>query len=161
MIRGVQQPVDVPLGLGYAHILPDDFPERPQGAFLVREPQQRPTVPLGKPGGAQCLQHRRTVAQQAQLVGHRALAFSQQPGGLLLAHPEMLHEIADALGLLDEIQILPLQIFHQRRHARFQIVHPHENAGDIRDPRQLRRPKPPLSGDQLIAALLTADGQGL
>ena len=106
-------------------------------------------------------QHRVAVAQQTQLVGHGALALPQQPGGLLLAHLVFLQQMADAQSFLDEIQILPLEILHHGCHAGFPGVHLHDNAGHLGKPRDLCRPEPPFSGNQLIAPGNPADGQGL
>ena len=101
------------------------------------------------------------MAQKPQLVGYAALAFAQQPGRLLLTHVEAVKQAPDSLGLLNEVQILPLQILHQRRHARFQIVHAHQYAGNIRDPGQLGSPQPALPGDQLVDVIPPPDGQRL
>ena len=67
----------------------------------------------------------------------------------------------DAHGLLQKIQILPLEVLHQRRHAGLGIVHAHDDAGDLGKPRRLRRPEPPLPGDELIPGDGAADGEGL
>ena len=115
---------------------------------------RQPRLPQGK-------QYRLAVLQQPQLVGHRALAFAQKPRRLLLTHVPVLQQPGNAHGFLDEIQILPLQILHHGRHAGFPVVHAHDDAGDVRDPRQLRRPQPALPRDQLIAVSAAADGQRL
>ena len=103
----------------------------------------------------------RRQGQQPQFVGHRALAFAQKPRRLLLTHVPVLQQPGNAHGFLDEIQVLPLQIFHHGRHAGFPVVHAHDDAGDVRDPRQLRRPQTALPRDQLIAVSAPADGQRL
>ena len=110
---------------------------------------------------AQGLQNRLRMAQQPQLVGHGALALAQEPGGLLLAHVELPHKPGNPLGFLHEVQVLPLEILHHGRHARLPVIHLHQDAGHIRQPRHLSCPQPPLPADQLVAALPAPDGQGL
>ena len=116
---------------------------------------------LRQVSGPKGVQHGVAVLEQPELVGDGALAFAQQPGGLLLAHAPLPDQPGNALGLLDIVQILPLQIFHQGCHPGLLVVHAHDDTGNIRHPRQFRCPQPPLSGDQLIAGAAPADGQGL
>ena len=47
------------------------------------------------------------------------------------------------------------------RSCRCPVVHAHDDAGNVRDPRQLRRPEAALSRDQFIAVSAAADGQRL
>ena len=71
---------------------------------------------LGQVMLTQRLQNGRRMAQDAQLVCDGGLALADAAGSLLLAQMLLLHELLQALGLLDVIQIAPLQIFHQRQH---------------------------------------------
>ena len=116
---------------------------------------------LGEVFLPQGFQHRLAVAQQPQLVCDSALTLAQQSGSLLLAHAAQLHELLDAAGFLDKVQVLPLQIFHQGGKAGFPVVHLHDNAGNLGKPCQHGSPQPPLSGYQLIARAHPAHGQGL
>ena len=109
----------------------------------------------------ECQQHFLSVAQQPQLVGHGALTFPQESGCLLLTQAAPLHQPGNTFRLLHKIQVLPLQIFHQGRQGRLPIVHPHNNAGNLRQTSQLSCPKPPLSGDKLIPLLHSAHRQRL
>ena len=107
------------------------------------------------------LQHPLPQAQQPQFVGDGALAFSQSPGRLLLGKVPPLHKTPDALGLLDKIQILPLQVLHQSGKPRFLVVHPHNEAGHFTETCLLGGPEPPLPGNQFIVAPHPPDGKGL
>ena len=89
---------------------------------------------LGELRFPQGIQHRFPMLEKPQLVGHGALALSQEPCRLLLAHAPLIQQPPDADGLLHEIKILPLQILHQRREARFLLIHAHEDAGNVRHP---------------------------
>ena len=109
----------------------------------------------------QPFQHVGGQAQHPQLIGDGALAFSQTPRGLLLAQSEQGDELADALGLLDEIQVSPLDVFDQGDNPALFQIHVHNDAGYLREPRQPRGPQPPLPGDQLKAVSFHPHGQRL
>ena len=156
-----QQLVDVFFRPGNAHVLPGDLGDGGQGFLLAAQLQQGPGMAFGESGLPQGSQNGVRVLQQAQLVGNGALAFSQQPCRLLLTHIPVLHKPGDAHGLLNIVQILPLEIFHHSRQAGFPVIHAHKDAGDVRDPGKLGGPEPPLSGNQLVGVSAPADGEGL
>ena len=106
-------------------------------------------------------QHRRGVAENPQFVGDGALALAQEPGGLLLTHGPVFHEHGDAPGFFHKVQILPLEIFHHGGHAGFLVGHVHHDAGDLGKPRHLRRPEPPLPGNELVGIPHPPHRQGL
>ena len=65
-------------------------------------------MPLRQAGLPEGGKHPIRVPQDPQLVGHSTLAFSQQPGNLLLGHVVLLQQPPDAHGFLNEVQVLPL-----------------------------------------------------
>ena len=107
------------------------------------------------------LQHRLRVAQQPQLVGDAALAFSQGLGSLFLGQPITLNQKPDPSGFFNETQILPLQIFNEGDHPALPVGHAHHQTGHFRKSCQLCGPQAAFSGDQLIASLNSAHRQGL
>ena len=101
------------------------------------------------------------MAQEPQLVGHAALALSQEPCRLLLGKILGPHQRGNAHSLLHKVQILPLEIFYQGGNTGLLVVHLQQDAGHFRQSRLGRRPKPPLPGDELIAPCCTPNGQWL
>ena len=118
-------------------------------------------MPLGKPPLAQQRHTRRREPQQPQLVRHRALRLAQSLRRLLLRQAVDRDELCDGGSLLHVVQVLPLQIFDQREQRRLLLVRPHRKARHLPQTRELRRPQPPLSCDQLVAVLPAPHGQRL
>ena len=73
----------------------------------------------------------------------------------------LLEQRIDALCFFNKIQILPLEILHQRSHSRLPVIHLHHDAGNLRKACPDSRPEPPFPGDKLIAHPHPADGQRL
>ena len=144
-----QQRFDVLLCFGHVHLLPDHHLQHVQPFFFRRQAQQRPCVALGQ-AVFQRLQHCRAVAQQAQLVGDRALAFAHFGRRLLLIQPILPHQPRQPLRLLDVVQIPALQILHQRHHAGLLLIHAQQNAGNFRQSCKLCRAQAALPCHQLI-----------
>ena len=105
---------------------------------------------LGKMILPKLFQHLGAQTQEPQLVGHGALALPHTQRRLLLIQAVQVHQPRQPLRLLDVIQIPPLQILHQRHHARLLRVHRQQNAGHLRTSGQLCRPQTALSGHQFI-----------
>lgn len=139
----------------------DDQADHAQALFLVRQAQKRAGMALGQVMLTQRLQNGRRMAQDAQLVCDGGLALADAAGSLLLAQMVLLHELLQALGLLDVIQIAPLQIFHQRQHPGRLLVHVRKQARDLRQSGQPRCAQAALSRHQLIRTARLADGQRL
>ena len=72
--------VDIRLRLCHVELLADNGLQHGQPVLLLRQPQQRPRVPLRELVLPQHGQHLRAVAQQAQLVRHGALTFAREAG---------------------------------------------------------------------------------
>ena len=123
------------------------------------EPEQRPSVALGQAVFPQSLQHVRRQLQQPQLVGHGGLGLADAPGGLLLAHAEHADKLVDARRLLDEVQIPPLEIFHQGDQAGVLHVHVQQYTGYLLQTCQLCRPEPAFSRHQLIFPAAQTHGE--
>ena len=115
--------VDVRLRLCHVELLADDGLQHGQPVLLLRQPQQRPRVPLRELVLPQHGQHLRAVAQQAQLVRHGALTFTHTLGRLPLTQTIQAHEPRQPLGLLDVVEVAPLEVLHQRDHAALRLVH--------------------------------------
>ena len=139
----------------------DDQADHAQALFLVRQAQKRAGMALGQVMLTQRLQNGRRMAQDAQLVCDGGLALADAAGSLLLAQMVLLHELLQALGLLDVIQIAPLQIFHQRQHPGRLLVHVRKQARDLRQSGQPRCAQAALSRHQLVRTARLADGQRL
>ena len=99
--------------------------------------------------------------QQPQLVGHRRLAAAQPPGGLLLAQAVRGDKLGNGGGLLQVVEVAPLEIFHQGQQGAVLVRHPHQNTGHMAQPRQPGGPEPPLPGHQHIARRRALDAEGL
>ena len=106
-------------------------------------------------------QNRLGVAQQPQLVCDGGLAQPHPQGRLLLAQTIEPHEPFQALGLLDVVQVPPLEILYQGQHAALQLVAADHDAGYLPEPSQPGRPEPPFPGHQLIIPVPAADSQRL
>ena len=97
--------------------------------------------------------------QKPELVRHGALASAQPPGAVLLAQAVHPHEVRHAPRLLEEVQVLPLQVFHHRKQARLLHIHVQHDAGHLPEPGEARRAKPPLARHQLVAPEVQPHGQ--
>lgn len=143
---GGKQAADVSFRLADRHILMDDHIDGGQLVFLLRQLQKRRAWRSVSPAGSDGIQNRRTVAQQPQLIGHGGLALSDAVRRLLLGEMTDLHEPGQSLRFFNKIQIPPLEIFHQRRDPGLGVVHVHQQARHLLQPRQPCCPQPPFAG---------------
>ena len=126
-----QQAFDVFFCPGDAHAFFGDLANGGKDLFFGPQFQKGSGMALSETGFTDGRQNGIAVAEQPQLVGHSALAFSQQTGGLFLGHGMLLQQPPDPQSFLDEVQILPLQIFHQSGKPGFPGIHIHDDAGNI------------------------------
>ena len=106
--------------------------------------------------------HRRTQVQQPQGVGHHGAGLAHPLGGLLLREVILLHELPIALGLLDGVQILPLQVFDHGQLHGLAVVGFNDDGRHLVKPRHAGSPPAALAGDDLVVARLQlAHRQGL
>ena len=120
---------------------------------LIVQAQQRPGMPLGQIVAADQLHILLRQPQQPQLVRNGRLGLPYLARGLLLCQTELLDEPLEAIRLLKEIQIAPLQILNEGDHRRVLPVRVDEQAGYIGQSGDARRPQPPLPCDQFIATV--------
>ena len=100
-------------------------------------------------------------AQQPQLVRHRALRLAQPLRRLLLRQAVDRDELCDG-GSLPPCGAGPAAAnFQSAEQRRLLLVRPHRKARHLPQTRELRRPQPPLSRDQLVAVLPAPHGQRL
>ena len=85
------------------------------GQLAQGVPGLRPPVALREAVFPQRLQHILGQLQKPELICHRRLGLAYAPRRLLLTHTEHAYELAYAVGLLDKIQIPPLEVLDQRR----------------------------------------------
>ena len=97
--------------------------------------------------------------QEPELVCDRRLRFAESAGRLLLTHAEHSDELAYAVRFLDEVEIPPLQIFDERKQARFLKPHVKQYARDLAKPRKLCRPQSAFACDKLVSAVAQSHGE--
>ena len=160
-LRLLQQMLDIALRLGHVQAPGRDMLQRRQLRRLIGKPQQRPGMALRQARLPQALPHRLRQPQQPQLVGHGGLGAAQLFRRLLLTEPVAVDEPGDGGGLLEAVQIPALEILDEGQHPGVLLVHPGHQTGHLPQTRDPGGPQAALAGDQLIALLRAADGQGL
>ena len=93
-------------------------------------------------------------AQQTQGVGHGGTGTAHAAGGLLLGQTVALHQRLVALGLLDGVQVLALQVFDQRQLGGELFVGLDDADGNLLQTRQPGGAPAALAGDDLIIAVV-------
>ena len=109
-------------------------------------------------------EHRDLAAQleQPQGVGDGGAALPHAERHHLLGEAVVLHKGLISPGLLQRIQVLPLQVFHQGQLLGLPVVGLHHPDGDVGESRQAAGPPAPLPGDDLIEpGVQPPDGDGL
>ena len=96
--------------------------------------------------------HRRTQVQQTQGVGHSGPGFAYPLGRFLLGHVVLAHEHLVALGLLNGVQVLPLEVFNHGQLHGLSIVGLDDDGGNLGQARHPGCAPTALSGDDLIIA---------
>ena len=156
---GLEQALDVGVRRGDVQVAAEDIGQRL--ALLGRrlKAQQRAAVPLGEPGVAHGVEHILRQAQQAELVRHGRLRLAQPPRALLLAQAEEPDELRDAARLLEKVEVVALEVFHQRDEARLLEIQLHDDARHLTESRHARGAQAALPGHELIPALPRPHGQ--
>lgn len=116
-------------------------------------------MPLGEPGVAHGVEHILRQTQQAELVRHGRLRLAQPPRALLLTEPEEPDELRDAARFLKEIEVVALEVFHQRDEARLLQIELHDDARHLIEPCHARGAQAALAGHELISVRTRAHGQ--
>jgi hypothetical protein len=115
----------------------------------VRRRQQRAGMPGAQRALVELALDGRRQSQQSQRVGDMAAALADCLGDLSLAVPELLHQAAVGLRLLERGQILALQILDERDLQDLGIAKRPDDDRHFVQSGALRRAPPPLAGDQL------------
>ena len=124
--------------------------------------QQRPGVAGGELPFFQHICDGLLQRQQPQGVGHGGAALAHGLAHGLLGQAEVLHQGLEAPGLLHGVQVLPLQVFHQRQLLGLPVVGLDDAHGHFLQSSQPGSPPAPLAGDDLIVAgIQLPHGDGL
>ena len=129
--------------------------------FSPLKPQQRPRVPLADPALQQGLLHAAGRFQQPERVGYRDTALTHPPRHLILCEPEFLGQLAVGHGLLQRVQIGPLEVLHQRQLQHLAGGHVLHDDGDLGQSGQSRSTPASLTCDQLISIERPVDDEWL
>ena len=112
-----------------------------QGAGMAR----------GQGPGVQELLHRLGQGQQANQIGHMAAALAHHARQLLLGARELFQQPTVAFGLLQGRKVLTLDILDQGDLQDFPVGQVFYDDRHLVKPGLLRRPPPPLAGDDLVS----------
>jgi hypothetical protein len=94
--------------------------------------------------------------QQPQEVRGRAAGTTDRVSSLLVSHVELVDEPLQARRLFHRVEVFPLNVLDQRHRQRgFVRDFPYQRR-DFLQTGHLRRPPPPLAGDELVAVSLNA-----
>ena len=107
--------------------------------------------------GADCLLHFLFQLQQADLIGHRALALADLQRQLRLADAGGLHDLHIRFRFFDGAQVLTLDVLDQRHLRHLHFVGVDDDDRDIQHAGDLHRTISPLSGHDLIAVVFLSD----
>ena len=99
--------------------------------------------------------------EQAQGIGHHGAALADLGGDFLLRELELLDELRVALGFLDRVEVLALQIFDERQFEHRAVVGLADDDGDFRQAEQLGGAPAAFAGDQFEMAVAFADDERL
>ena len=99
--------------------------------------------------------------EKPQAVRDRASVLADHLGDIVDREPELVLERLIAARLLDRVQILALEILHERVPERLGVVHLADDRRDRRPSRELRRAEPPLAEDELVAVSRAPDDDRL
>jgi hypothetical protein len=112
------------------------------------------------PSGEELL-HPLGELQETECIGHAGPVSAYALAHLLLRQPELLDEAAVALGLLERVEVGPLEVLDQGQLEGL-------GGGDIPDDgrhlvetRELGGPPPSLTGDEAVVRSVAADEDGL
>ena len=117
----------------------------------VGETADRSTVALGQsPVGDRGLDARSEV-EQAECVRDRRAGTPDAGREAVLGEPEFVDELAIGIGRLDRVEVFALEVLDQGELELIAIGELAHESRDAVEPGGLGRPKPPLTGDELVA----------
>src|SRR6267378_1602801 len=101
-----------------------------------------------KPPLSDVFLNRGSQLKQPQSVGDYRAAFANLRGNFFLLELKLLDQLSIALGFLDRIEILALEVFDERQLEDIAVVRLAHDDGHLRQPEQLRRAPPPFTRDE-------------
>jgi len=100
-------------------------------------------------------------AQEPEGVGDGDAAFADAGGDIFLAEVELVDQLLVALGFLDGVEVLPLEILDQREFERGGVVGFADEDGDLGEAGELGGAPAAFAGNQLERIAATPDDEGL
>ena len=157
---GLQAPHQI-LGLPHRQSPGDHRPPRRQLLGPVLRAEQRPGVTHAEAALDDARLDLLRQLPQAQEIGHRGAAFADPRGRLVLGEVKLLDQAVIGLGLLDRVEVLALDVFHERQFEQLVVADGLDHDRDLGEPGPAGGPQAALSGDELEAGVGFADDQRL
>ena len=92
---------------------------------------------------------------------HKLLEMQTILGQLGLGQVVELHQLLISLGLIDRVQVFPLQVFDQGQRSGLLVIEIVHDGRDLFPAQALGRPEAALAGNDFVAALVLADNDRL
>ena len=99
--------------------------------------------------------------QEAQRVGNDDATLADLRGGLLLRQVELPDQLRVASGLLNGVEVLPLEVLDERQFQYRPIIRRADNDRHFRQPDHLGGAPAAFAGDQFVMITLKADNERL
>src|SRR6185436_5140022 len=147
-LRLAQAPDEL-LGLSHREVLTDHRVEHAV-LELLRETAECPPVALRQATVGDGGLDAGSEIEQAERVGDRRPGTTDARGEVVLAESELVDQLAVGVRRLERIEILALQVLHQRDLELLAIGELTDHSGDPVETGSLSGPEPALTGDQLV-----------
>ena len=133
----------------YAEPFRDDPLGQPRLGAAVGQPEQGTGMPRGQHAGCNPVLHVRRQLEQAQGIGDMRPGPAEPTGQLLVGGPEVIEKLLVSRGLLERVELLPVQVLQQRVAEHVVVLRAADDRRDVREPGLLARPPAPFAHDDL------------